>query len=69
VRWAAGGGRIGAVYDWREAASSVAEDRSEITGFYSVAAGERSQLLFYGIKGVGEGSPDWGAGLSLSMGF
>jgi hypothetical protein len=69
VSLAAGSGRIGAVYDWREAAASTAEDRSEITGFYSVPAGERAQLLFYALKGFSEGSPDWGAGLNLSMGF
>ena len=67
--WRAGNGSIGAMYDWREAASDDADDRSEITGFYSFPAGDRGKLQVYAIGGLGDGSPEWGGGLSFSAGF
>lgn len=69
ISQAAGNGRVGVVYDWRQAAASTAEDRSEVTGFYTVAAGAGRQLQFYATKGFSEGSPDWGAGASFAFGF
>jgi hypothetical protein len=67
--WKVGTGSVGAFYDWREAASVAADDRSELTGFYSVPAGDRAKLQLYAVKGLSDGSPDWGAGLSLSADF
>lgn len=67
--WKVGNGSLGAMYDWREAASDDADDRSELTGFYSFPVGERSKLQVYAVKGLSDGSPDWGAGLSLSSNF
>lgn len=69
VSFKAGSGNLGVMYDWRESASTLSGDRSEVTGFYSVPAGESTKVQLYAIKGLGEGSPDWGAGISLSAGF
>lgn len=67
--WQVGSGSLGAMYDWRAAVSDGADDRSELTGFYSFPTGERSKMQVYAVKGLSDGSPDWGAGLSLSTSF
>lgn len=67
--WHVGNGSLGAMYDWRAAASDVTADRSEVTGFYSFPAGERTKMQVYAVKGLSDGSPDWGAGLSLTTRF
>lgn len=67
--WKVGTGSLGAMYDWRAAASDDADDRSELTGFYSFPAGERTKMQVFAVKGLSDGSPDWGLGLSLSTGF
>jgi hypothetical protein len=67
--WKVGTGSLGAMYDWRAAASDDADDRSELTGFYTLPIGERTTMQVYAVKGLSDGSPDWGAGLSLSAGF
>ncbi|MBW3551139.1 MAG: transporter [Proteobacteria bacterium] len=66
--WAAGNGRVGLMYDWREAVTAEADDRSEITGFYSFPVGG-SRLQVYGVGGLSDGSPEWGAGVSFSTAF
>lgn len=65
----AGEGSIGLMYDYRQPVSEDADDRSEVTGFYSVPTSERSKLQVYATKGLTDGSPDWGAGVSLTAGF
>lgn len=65
----AGNGSIGAMYDWREAASASADDRSEVTGFYSFPTGASTKMQVYATGGLSDGSPDWGAGVSLTAGF
>jgi len=67
--WQVGGGSLGAMYDWRQAASDSSDDRSELTGFYAIPAGERGKLQLYAVKGLSDGSPDWGAGVSFSRAF
>ena len=67
--WRAGPGSVGAMYDWRAAASDSAEDRSEITGFYTLPAGETGKMQLYAVKGLSDGSPDWGMGVSYTAGF
>lgn len=64
-----GRGSLGAMYDWREAASATADDRSEITGFYSFPTGDRTKMQVYGFTGFSDGSPDVGAGLNLTTAF
>lgn len=64
-----GRGSFGLVYDWREAASSGFEDRSEVTGFFGVPAGEAGRLQVYALRGLSDGSPEWGGGVAFSRGF
>ena len=60
---------VGVVYDWREAASSSFEDRSELTGFYSFGGDSPNRFQLYAIAGLSDGSPDWGGGVSYSRRF
>lgn len=64
-----GNGSLGAMYDWRAAASDDTGARSELTGFYTLPMGDRTRMQVYAVKGLSDGSPDWGAGLSLSADF
>ena len=64
-----GGGSAGVMYDWRQAASDTADDRSELTGFYSMRTGGRDKVQVYATAGLSDGSPDWGAGVSYTTGF
>ena len=66
--WKVGGGSVGAMYDWREAASSDFDDRSEVTGFYSFGA-DANKFQLYATAGLSDGSPDWGGGVSYMRGF
>ncbi|TWI10269.1 transporter [Aerolutibacter ruishenii] len=67
--WKAGKASFGAMYDWREAATEASDDRSEVTGFVALPTGDRGKLQLYAVKGLSDGSPDWGVGLNLSAGF
>jgi hypothetical protein len=58
---------IGASYDYREAASSLAEDSKEIFAYFDVKATKKWGIVFYGVAGLSEGSPDFGAGVQLKM--
>ena len=67
--WKAGTASVGAMYDFRQAATEDSDDRSEVTGFVAFPTGDSSKLQFYAVKGLSDGSPDWGVGLNLSTGF
>src|SRR5688572_27357899 len=67
--WHVGAGSLGAMYDWRQAASDTADDRSELTGFYSVKASDADKFQLYGTLGLSDGSPDWGVGASYTRAF
>lgn len=64
-----GEGSFGLMYDYRQPTSDTADDRSEVTGFYSFPTTDTSKLQFYATKGLSDGSPDWGAGLNFTAGF
>lgn len=64
-----GGSRVGMVYEWREAVTSLTESRREATGFITMPAGEKNRLQLYATKGFSEGSPDWGAGVAYTAAF
>lgn len=66
---AAGRGRLGLQYDWREAVSRIAEARRDATGFYARPMGSASEVQLFAGRGLGEGGPDWSAGIGLSVGF
>lgn len=67
--WKAGTASVGAMYDFRQAATEGSDDRSEVTGFVAFPTGDSSKMQFYAVKGLTDGSPDWGVGLNLSTGF
>ncbi|GAB6196577.1 transporter [Lysobacter xanthus] len=69
VSVAAGRGRVGVQYDWREAVARTSEARRDATGFYSRPVGGASEVQVYASKGVGDGSPDWTAGVGFNVGF
>ena len=69
ARWRAGNGQLGLAYDFRESASPAFEDRREITASYSVTGARDSNLQVYGLAGLSDGSPDWGAGVSYGWRF
>jgi len=60
---------VGLMYDYRQPTSEDADDRSEVTGFFSFPTSDTSKMQLYATKGLTDGSPDWGAGLSFSAGF
>ncbi|WP_149195084.1 transporter [Luteimonas suaedae] len=64
-----GKGRIGLMYDYREAAANGFDDRSDAIGFLSTPAGTGSRLQLYLSKGLSDGSPDWGAGTRFMHSF
>lgn len=67
--WRAAAGSLGLMYDWRESASEGFDDRSELTGFYTAAAGQSGKWQLYATAGLSDGSPDWGAGVNYTYGF
>jgi len=70
VSWKAGEkSSIGLMYDYRQPASELSDDRSEITGFYSFPTSDTSKMQVYATKGLTDGSPDWGGGLNFTAGF
>ena len=62
----AGNSSYGVMYDWRQAASDDSDDRSEITGFFTMPAGDASKVQLYGTAGLSDGSPQWGVGVNLT---
>jgi hypothetical protein len=64
-----GASSVGAMYDYRQPTSEDADDRSEVTGFYSFPTSDTGKLQLYATKGLTDGSPDWGAGVNFTAGF
>ncbi|HSR65665.1 MAG TPA: transporter [Xanthomonadaceae bacterium] len=63
------GDSVGAMYEWRQAAATGASQRSELTGFYTLGAGEGGKLQLYATAGLSDGSPAWGGGVSYTHAF
>lgn len=57
---------VGVAHYWRQASSSRRRDRQELIPFASFTMG-RYKLGPYGVVGFSNGSPDYGAGLTLSV--
>jgi len=66
---ATAGNSVGLAYDWREAASSSFDDRSELTGFYSFGGDSPNRFQLYATAGLSDGSPDWGGGIGYTRRF
>ena len=64
-----GDGRWGAMFEHRTASVSGREDRREATLFYALPNASGGRLQVYARHGLTDGSPDWGAGVSISRGF
>lgn len=59
----------GAFFDYREAAVIGSESAQELSGWISTGVGDHGRAELYVIGGFGDGSPDWGAGLSFRTRF
>ncbi|GAB3097355.1 transporter [Lysobacter terrae] len=64
-----GNSSLGLMYDYRQPTSEAADDRSEVTGFYSFPTSDASKMQVYATSGLSDGSPDWGAGINFTAGF
>jgi hypothetical protein len=64
-----GNSSAGLMYDYRQPTSEAADDRSEVTGFYSFPTSDASKMQVYATKGLSDGSADWGAGVNFTAGF
>lgn len=69
LRISTGAGDIGAVYEWRESPSTFFDDRSDLSAFYGRQMSDASRMQLYVTKGLSDGSPDWGAGVSFTSSF
>lgn len=69
VSVAAGRGRVGVQVDWREPVTRSSDARRDATGFYARPLGHASEVQVFAGKGMGDGGPDWSAGVGLSVGF
>lgn len=61
--------RVGATYDFREASIGGSTDSQEVSPFVSFRTSEHVRLTPYGVIGLSDGAPDWGAGTSVSYQF
>jgi hypothetical protein len=59
----------GLAYDVREKASATSSELSEITAFWSRKLDRNWKLQAFALKGLANGSPDWGAGISAAYAF
>jgi len=59
----------GLAYDMREKASSTSSELSEITAFWSRKIDRNWKMQAFALKGLANGSPDWGAGISAAYAF
>lgn len=67
--WKAGRGQLGLAYDFRESASSNFDDRSEATVFFTLPGATGNTFQIYGLVGLSDGSPDYGAGINYGWKF
>jgi hypothetical protein len=57
---------IGVAYDYREASTATSDPQSEVSAFLTQRLRDHFKVQLYGVAGLSDGSPDWGAGLMLS---
>lgn len=59
----------GAMFDYRSKSTDAGADQRELTAFYSRKLGDAYKLQAYALKGFADGSPDWGAGLTVGYSY
>ena len=57
----------GLAYDAQQSALSGASGQSELTLFLSHKLDKKTKLTGYVLKGLADGSPDWGLGFALKL--
>ncbi len=57
----------GLIYDFRQSATTSGTAVKEVTAFTSRKLDSKTKLLVYLVKGLSEGSPDWGVGINLGF--
>lgn len=60
---------VGAAYDYRQRLLASTAPQSEINLFLNHDLGQNRRFQAYLIKGLSDGSPDWGAGGSVTFAF
>lgn len=65
----AGAGRVGAMLEYRSAASRDRDDRRDATVFYAHPTAGGGRMQVYASHGFTDGGPAWGAGVAFSKGF
>ena len=61
--------RVGAIFDASEAPSPVSGSQRELTAYVTQQLTERWKVQGYAVKGLANGSPDWGGGALVTLGF
>ncbi len=61
--------RLGGGYDFKQAASASSDDSSELMAYCTLRLSPGLSLNLYGVKGLSDGSPDWGAGAQIAQRF
>lgn len=65
----AGPGRLGVAYAQRSALVEHVDGRRDATVFYDTTAGNGRQFKIHASRGLSDGSPDWGLGVSVGTAF
>jgi len=60
---------FGLTWDYRPKVIDTGKHTSELTGFMTHKMSDSTKAQLYLVKGLSDGSPDWGGGLSLSHSY
>lgn len=60
---------VGLAYDYRQKSSAASAYLSEVTAFYTHKFDKSFKTQAYLLKGLANGSPDWGGGVSIGYAF
>jgi hypothetical protein len=58
--------RTGLIYDIRDNTTDTGDGISEITGYLGRDLNDKWKIMVYGVAGLSDGSPDWGAGITFT---
>jgi hypothetical protein len=60
---------IGVAYDFRQSSTASGTDSHEVSPYLSIRMNKHVRLTPYGLIGLSDGAPDWGAGTTVSYTF